>query len=284
MEHRPPEDVSVVIPCGKLEGDLVRCVESAAAQRPPPREILVVANHRVSAAAARERLAEARTCGVPLRIVDGAGCKHANDARNLGARLAGSAWIALLDSDDWWAPDHLAACAAAVETAQAAAAPVDFVYGSIRVITARGEQLLRAEHFSTLVTPENYLLSYRPAQTSSFVVRRALMLAEPWASDLRRHQDYEWFARIARRVRVAVNPAADVNVEWLAERRHRAHRDCWSVVAPWRPRVRRHAFRRHHRNLIKSALKSHDPYALRLVWYYAADALRGERAFLHDAE
>lgn len=275
---RTSADTAVVIPFGKLEGDIVRCVASALAQSLPARQVLVIANNKVSVDAAREKLAA--FAGRPeLRVIDGARCRNANDARNLGCQQTDTEWLALLDSDDWWGPDHLASSLAVVETAPEA---VDFVYGSIRVVSSRGSDLLRAEHFSAESTAENYLLSYRPAQTSTYVVRRALMLAHPWAPGLRRHQDYEWFARITQLCRTAVNPEASVFVEWLAERRHKAHGDCWSVVAPWRPKVHRREFRKHHRNLIKSALRSRDPYVFRLVWFYAADALRGNSAFLRD--
>ena len=106
------------------------------------------------------------------------------------------------------------------------------------------------------------------------------MLAHPWAPTLRRHQDYEWFARVARQCLAGVNPAVMVNVEWLGARRHQAHCDCWSVVAPWRPAVLRSHFRRHHRNLIKSALRSRDPFVFQLLAQYAVDMLRADRSFL----
>lgn len=273
-----PTDIAVVIPYGKLEGDILRCVGSVLDQSHRASEVLVVANNKVSAVAARQKLAPLAD-RLELRVIDGAACRNANDARNLGCREAGSAWLALLDSDDWWGPQHLATCIAAVMSSPD---PVGFVYGSINVVSAQGIAVLPAAHFSCEATAENYLLSYRPAQTSSYFVLRSLMLAHPWAPALRRHQDYEWFARITRHCRAAVNPAAHVFVEWLDERRHQAHSDCWSVVEPWRNQVRRHEFRKHHRNLIKSALRSRDPYVLRLVWFYATDALRGRGAFLRD--
>lgn len=274
----PIADIAVVIPYGKQDGDILRCVSSALNQSQPARQVLVIANNKVSVAQAQQKLASLAD-RPELRVIDGSTCRNANDARNLGCREASTQWLALLDSDDWWGPGHLAAC---VATVQSAAEPVGFVYGSINVVSQQGTAPLPAAHFSCEETPENYLLSYRPAQTSSYFVQRALMLAHPWSPGLRRHQDYEWFARITRQCRTAVNPAADVFVEWLAERSHQAHRDCWSVVAPWRGQVRRREFRKHHRNLIKSALRSRDPYALRLVWFYATDALRGPSAFLHD--
>ncbi|MBK1616091.1 hypothetical protein CKO44_21790 [Rubrivivax gelatinosus] len=271
--HPDPEAVSVVVPYGKRDGDIERCVRSALAQGHAPQQVLVVANHAVDAGEACSRLGSIAD-DPRLRIVDGSACRNANQARNLGARLAATPWIALLDSDDWWDPQHLQQ---ALDVARAQRA--DMVYGSIRVHGPADNIVLEACHFRRLGTPENYLLSYLPAQTSSYVFRRELVERQPWAEHLRRHQDYEWFARVAQHFVLAAAPVPTVHVEWLDERRHKYHRDCWNVVGAWRGVVDYANFRRHHRALLRSAIRSRDGFSLPLALWYLLDPLRPRRAF-----
>lgn len=270
--------ISVVIPFGKLDGNIARCVQSALEQTTPPLEVIVVANHVVSVEAARRTL-QSLIYHPALYIVDGAACRNANDARNLGATLAKGSWLALLDSDDWWDSAHLSNCTPIIQSADPL---LDLVYGSITVHKSDGIVVLPAHHYGKDGSAENYLLSYYPAQTSTYVVRREAILEEPWDPALRRHQDYEWFARIARRNRVIVNPEPTVHVEWLTGRRHKAHRDCWKVVKAWRPLVRRAAFRRHHKNLLKSAVHSRDIFAIHLALSFFLDFFRPQREFMNS--
>jgi len=92
---------SAVIPAYNREATVERAVESALAQTHPADEILVVDDGSVDATA--ERVAR---FGDRVRYVfqENAG---ASAARNHGVRLARSEWIAFLDSDDFWRPEHL---------------------------------------------------------------------------------------------------------------------------------------------------------------------------------
>lgn len=272
-------DVSVVIPYGKSDGRILRCVSSVLAQTIPVAKVIVVANNGITTDQARLELSSLH-CSEIVVVVDGAFCRTANEARNTGCALSSTVWTALVDSDDWWDPEHVRACFAAIGRA---AFDVDLVYGSLFIHSAQGQEILMATHFSESLTPENYLLAYYPAQTSSYFFRTNLVRDNPWCAALRRHQDFEWFARVARVSRVVVNTQATVHVEWLEERTHKAHADCWSVIQPWRPNVRRILFRRHHRNLLKSAIKSRDKYVFRLGLLYLLDFFRRERDFLNGS-
>jgi glycosyltransferase involved in cell wall biosynthesis len=101
-------DFSVVVPSYNRAGLLGRALESILVQLYPPREIIVVDDGSSDGTA---RMLRERYPTVRYRYQRHAGVSA---ARNHGIRLARSRWIALLDSDDTWAPEKLRAQAAAI--------------------------------------------------------------------------------------------------------------------------------------------------------------------------
>ncbi|MEM7120929.1 MAG: glycosyltransferase family A protein [Pseudomonadota bacterium] len=107
-------EFSVVIPVYNKEPHVARAIASVLNQSCPPREILVIDD------ASTDRSIEiiAEMAGDKVRMLErdtpGPG---GYAARNLGIKEATSAWIAFLDADDAWKPDHLATLDATLETA-----------------------------------------------------------------------------------------------------------------------------------------------------------------------
>ena len=103
--------LSVVIPTHDRAALVGRAIESALRQTVPPREVVVVDDGSTDDTRAR---VEAFGPGVRYLHQGNAGVSA---ARNHGVRAATGTWIAFLDSDDRWAPNHLAGiCAAIVAT------------------------------------------------------------------------------------------------------------------------------------------------------------------------
>jgi glycosyltransferase involved in cell wall biosynthesis len=95
-------NVSVVIPChnaGRWIGETLR---SVAAQTRAPHEVIVVDD-----ASTDDSVEQVRRSGVDVRVIP-AQFRNAAAARNAGIEAATGDWIALLDADDIWYPDHLA--------------------------------------------------------------------------------------------------------------------------------------------------------------------------------
>lgn len=120
---------SVVIPAYNREGTLERCIQSALDQSHAPREILVVDD------GSTDRSAElAAAFGGIVRVIlqpNGG----APSARNHGVRDAHFEWIAFLDSDDYWEPDHLKRMAQAIVGTQGRA---EFYFCNIQMAQNEG--------------------------------------------------------------------------------------------------------------------------------------------------
>ena len=96
-----PLPISVVIPAYQAEACVARAVASVRAQTRLPREIIVVDD------GSRDRTADvARSLGATVYSQTNRGVSA---ARNTGILRARQPWIALLDADDRWLPDKLAA-------------------------------------------------------------------------------------------------------------------------------------------------------------------------------
>ncbi len=94
-------DISVVVPTYNRGHLVARAIESVLAQEYAPREIVVVddgstddTQARVAPYVKKIRYVRQQNAG-------------SSEARNRGVREASSTWIAFLDSDDVWLPQHL---------------------------------------------------------------------------------------------------------------------------------------------------------------------------------
>jgi glycosyltransferase involved in cell wall biosynthesis len=124
-------NVCVVIPAYNAAGFITEALDSVARQSTPADEIVVVNDGSKDATAhvVRRWIAAHPACNVRLVEQVNGGIPV---ARNAGIRASAGAWIALLDADDLWEQDHLAA----LQTALALAPDAVAAYGAGRVWSA----------------------------------------------------------------------------------------------------------------------------------------------------
>jgi glycosyltransferase involved in cell wall biosynthesis len=122
LTARPPSvsfdvpDYDVVIPCYDRAHVVADAVASVLAQDHPPVRVIVVDDgSRDDSAAVIRRVAAERPDRVTAVLLPRNG--GASHARNVGAALCRSAWIAFLDSDDVWLPGAARALLARAGTA-----------------------------------------------------------------------------------------------------------------------------------------------------------------------
>src|ERR1700719_1779836 len=97
--------ISVIMPCHNAGRWIAGALRSATHQTYPPHEIIVIDDSSTDSS-----LAEIDRSGAALKLLQ-VNAHNAAVARNAGIEAATGDWIALLDADDVWYPNHLARAA-----------------------------------------------------------------------------------------------------------------------------------------------------------------------------
>ena len=183
--------ISVLIPAYNRAGVIGEALSSVRSQTRAPAETIVVDDASTDGTA---ELAEQNGARV-IRLKKNRG---AAAARNEGIRAANGDAIALLDSDDFWEPNHLATVGALLEENPDAAAAAS----SIRMVGTRtGVWKGRIpEGPPTVVIREAFKDWLTP--TSTTLVRREALLAVGGYDESERYsEDFDLWLRLARRFR-----------------------------------------------------------------------------------
>lgn len=92
---------SVIMPCHNNAEHVVAALESVARQEVEPFEVIVVND-----ASTDDSEGIVKQAGVASRVINTA-CGNAAGARNAGIKIATGDWLAFLDADNIWLPNHL---------------------------------------------------------------------------------------------------------------------------------------------------------------------------------
>ena len=196
-----PLPISVVIPAYNRERLLARALRSVERQRPHrPLEVIVVddcSTDRTSAVAEHHG----------ARVVRHARNRGEGEARNSGIAEARGEWIALLDSDDEWLPDHLdrlwrnRAGLVLVADSALACAPDEV---ADRIHGAAGDSVHPLESPAALIWPEN------PVPASGGLVATAVARAAGGYRPLPHCADLDFLLRCLEHGRGALLPEVGV--------------------------------------------------------------------------
>ncbi len=102
LDQEEQAEISVVIPVHNRADRIGPALQSVLGQTLPPREVIVVDDGSDDGTAR-----ELESLGESIRVVRLPENRGVSAARNAGAAVAQSSWIAFLDSDDHWASDKL---------------------------------------------------------------------------------------------------------------------------------------------------------------------------------
>lgn len=186
--------VSVIIPAYQVAQYIAATLDSVLAQTFQDYEIIVVNDGSPDSAELEKVLAPYRDRITYLRQEN----QGLAGARNAGIRVARGRYIAPLDADDLWDPEHLAAQLAVLE----ADSSIDVIYADARIfgdVPEAGRTVMELCPSSGEVTFERLVTRQCTVHVCVAVCRRETLLRTGlFDPGLRRVEDFDMWLRIAR--------------------------------------------------------------------------------------
>lgn len=206
------DEVTVVIPARGRPDLLERAARSVLGQSHAPAEVLIVDDGSESPLEACLPDDVVERCRV-IRYTPGEG---AAQARNKGLQESASPWVAFIDADDWWDPDHLAAAVrvALVHKVAGVVGAYQAVFSSGPTVAYRSpRESGPIDEFAEYMFVEGGL-----CRTSTFLVARKPGVDTSFDPGVR-HEDWDFMLRMARTAKVAYNNALTAKVDHSASGR-----------------------------------------------------------------
>lgn len=208
--------VSIVIPVSNREMELLRAIDSVLLQDYINFEVLIVINNSIDAISMKnivEKYEEKR-----LQTFILANCDNANVARNFGISMSSGSFIAFLDSDDEWHPNHLSNCINLMISDDP-----DFIYGSALIFD--GKNFTKRNACDFFGAAEDYLFEATNgfSPTPSYFIKKEIFHRVLWDETLRRHQDYDFFIRCSYFAKMKANINHDIVINWKKGERRESH-------------------------------------------------------------
>jgi glycosyltransferase involved in cell wall biosynthesis len=183
--------VSVIIPCFNAQRTIGSTLASAAKQTVRDLEIIVVDDGSTDSSPALVAAAAATDARIRLITQANGGVSA---ARNTGIAAASARFIALLDSDDLWAPDHLETHVRRLE----ADPRLGVSFSAARFIDTDGVVVGQSAAKLSGITPADLLLSNPTTTCSTLVIRRSVFKdTGPFRTTMRHNEDQEWLFRVS---------------------------------------------------------------------------------------
>lgn len=206
--------VSVIMPTRNRPGWLRRAVSSVMAQSLTDLELIVVNDAGETVDSILSNL-DTRGCIQSIRFAQN---RERSNARNAGLALARGKYIAYLDDDDWWEPDHLASLVEELERTNAIG-----VYSDARTVveaipdgdpdgpyeTTQSEELCLPDFDRSSLLVGNFV------PTPCLLHRRdALETAGVFDPSLRTHEDWDLWIRLTAEQPFLHLRRASANISW----------------------------------------------------------------------
>jgi glycosyltransferase involved in cell wall biosynthesis len=198
--------VSVIIPVKNRSEELKRAIRSVLAQSHQSFEILVIDDQ--SEEDIQTVVAEFNEERIHY-FLNTLNVSNANVCRNIGLKHAKGEFVAMLDSDDEWLPEHLALKLQFIKNHSC-----DGVFGSAYVDNGETRTLRLSRPRGQKELMLDYLLTTGKAPTPTHFYKTSCAQAIGWDEELLRHQDYDFSARFAEKFSFLPSEDATVIINW----------------------------------------------------------------------
>jgi len=250
-------DISVIVPTRDRTSLLTRCLASIDNQTFRPCEIIVVDD----GSAASRRPVVPETLLDIAKVIRLPTPTNAANARNVGLDHAQTSLVAFLDSDDYWASNHLGG--ALLELARQRA---DFLFGDFTAISEAGSSWPAQTPAPKLpVDSADYLTKTKGViRTSTFFGHTRFFRSVRFDSHLEKHQDWDLALRASQRGAVGFNKRATVYIDHEPSCRMSASANPSAsqyFLEKHRPNLTQNQWRRLFRRIIKGTALASDKKA-----------------------
>jgi len=234
-------DVSVVVPFYNRSFFLERLLDSVLNQTRKPKKIYLVDNGSFDDEISKLSLImnKEKFRSIDIVFTSTVDKGNANYARNLGYILSDTQYVAFLDSDDWWEPNHLKDSIECLVRSNKSS-----VYSRAIIHTKDDSHVNYSVDVNNFNNPFDLLLSKAGylATTPSFVVDKTLVNETVlWDTKLKRHQDFDYFSSIFYKGGGwCYCDKANVNVDWDDGGADKSNIDLNSLVVfyeKWEPLI-----------------------------------------------
>jgi len=255
--------VSIVIPVYNRTSELERAIISVLNQSWQNLEILVVDDGSdIDIQQVCDTFNDER-----IRFFRNKKHTNANVARNKGIKGAKGKYIAMLDSDDEFLPNHLERRVSKIKEWQC-----DGIFGSAHIIAPKQERIHISRPLKRGESMVNYLLSDGFAPTPSHFYIASAAKAVLWDETLERHQDLDFLVRFSEKFILGIDPEPTTIIHWEQHYGKDLKLDsCISFIDKYKNVIDKKIYCDYHRNMYNKIRDYEKPEYLA---HYAKESYR----------
>lgn len=197
--------------------------------------------------------------------------QNANVARNTGILNARGEYIAMLDSDDEWLPEHLEKSYLCLKKHQ-----TDGLYGSLIIDRVTNRRTIIVRPIEKGETTIDYLLSNGyGAQTSTLFLTAESARKTLWDPKLNRHQDYDFIIRYTKTYRLQALTEATVIYHSTPKNYTIDYYSCIRVIQQNKKEISPTLYNAYHQGIYKNIKNANQPSAIKK--YYQQESVHYKR-------